>query len=167
MCKKCAEAIQEIFPEVPQEERSDFLMCCTCYPFDDHEKVRTDLLDIRQKMKTDDYHECYAIADEEIDVAMKKVKIGGEDRLQFLRSLCNNEEELTLQLLAAENRMTENKEHLVVLRQRDVISEEEFMAKLNRCLELFIGEATTILGAERCRSIYDYAAGDQITGWFQ
>jgi hypothetical protein len=85
MCKKCAEALQEIFPEVPKEEWNNFLMGCTCYPFGDHDQVRAHLLDLRTKMKTDDYHECYAIADEEMTEAERNMRRPFEVELELSR----------------------------------------------------------------------------------
>jgi hypothetical protein len=71
MCKQCVVALNEVFPEVPKEEWCNFLMDCTCYPFGQPEDVKKQLVALRGKMTTDDYHECYDIADKEIDEAMR------------------------------------------------------------------------------------------------
>lgn len=72
MCKQCIEALAEVFPEIPKEEWSDFLTDCTCYPFGHPDDIKKQLVDLRKKMTTDDYRECYAIADQEMNAAIKK-----------------------------------------------------------------------------------------------
>jgi len=74
MCKLCVEAVHEIFPEVPDGEMGDFLLATTCYPAGGPEQVRAQLSDNRAKMKTNDWHECYEIADREMDEAYQKMK---------------------------------------------------------------------------------------------
>ena len=79
MCKQCVDAVRAIFPQVPDAEMGDFLLCTTCYPAGDHNDVRKQLVQNRAKMKTDDYHECYAIADAEMDEAWRKSKAAPAD----------------------------------------------------------------------------------------
>ena len=67
MCRACAEACREIFPEVPDDEMGDFLISTTCYPFGEATQVRSQLVTNRDKMTTSDWHECYAISDREMD----------------------------------------------------------------------------------------------------
>jgi hypothetical protein len=71
-------------------------------------------------------------------------------------------DDLLTKVIDAEDEMTENREHLVILQQRGVLSDEEFAAKLNTCFEVFIQQATEILGEDVCRKIYDYGPGDKI-----
>lgn len=73
MCKQCVDACREVFPEVPDDEVSDFLWETTCFPAGDHKMVRKQLVQNRQRMKTDDYRECYAIAEKDVDDAMKQL----------------------------------------------------------------------------------------------
>ena len=70
MCKACAEACREVFPEVPDDKMWDFLMSTTCFPCGDAPQVRSQLVKNRDQMITDDWQECYAIADRELDEAM-------------------------------------------------------------------------------------------------
>ena len=74
MCKACAEACREFFPEVPDKEMGDFLLGTTCYPFGNATQVRSQLESNRSKMTTDDWHECFAIADHEDEEAMKNIQ---------------------------------------------------------------------------------------------
>ena len=69
MCQVCVDACREVFPEVPDEEMGNFLLATTCYPFGDGTQVRAQLVTNREKMTTDDWQECYAIADHETDEA--------------------------------------------------------------------------------------------------
>ena len=85
ICKSCVEAVQEIFPDVLREEWNSFLMGATCYPFGDHDAVKAQLLDMKAKMTTGDYHECYAIADEEMTEAERKMKHTFEAELELTR----------------------------------------------------------------------------------
>ena len=72
MCQQCADACREIFPEVPQEEIGNFLVGTTCFPCGESSIVRAQLLVNRERMTTDDWRECYAIAAKDIDEAMGK-----------------------------------------------------------------------------------------------
>ena len=65
-------------------------------------------------------------------------------------------------LLDAEDEMTENREYLVVLHERGILSDNELSDKLNRCFEVFVRRAADILGDDVCRSIYDYGPGEKI-----
>ncbi len=78
MCKQCADACRDVFPEVPVEEMSDFLLATTCFPFGSPEDVRLQLQQNRAKMTSDDWRECYAIADREMEEAMKAVRDGDQ-----------------------------------------------------------------------------------------
>ena len=69
MCQKCADASREVFPEVPNSEMGHFLFGTTCFPFGDPEVMRRQLIANRCRMTTDDYRECYALADEDLDSA--------------------------------------------------------------------------------------------------
>jgi len=48
-----------------------FLFGTTCYPFGHGKQVRAQLADNRRRMTTDDWRECYAIADSDLDEAME------------------------------------------------------------------------------------------------
>lgn len=74
MCQGCADACREVFPEVSAEEMGDFLFATTCFPFGSPEHVRLQLQQNRAKMKTNDWRECYEIADREMDEAMKTIR---------------------------------------------------------------------------------------------
>lgn len=74
MCKKCLEYCGLVFPEVPADEITNFLMATTCFPFDEPEQVHKDLVSNRSRMKSEDYRECYAIADSDLDEAMKQLE---------------------------------------------------------------------------------------------
>lgn len=65
-------------------------------------------------------------------------------------------------ILDAEDQMTENREHLTILCDRGVLSENELSDKLNRCFEVFVRRAAEILGEDACRRIYDYGPGEKI-----
>jgi hypothetical protein len=71
MCQQCVDVCREIFPEVPDDEMGDFLFGTTCFPFGEPAQVREQLVDLRSKMATDDWHECFAIADQEVHEEMK------------------------------------------------------------------------------------------------
>ncbi len=74
MCQECVDACRGIFPEVPDEEMGDFLFGTTCYPAGRGEAVRKQLIGNRARMTTNDYHECYAIADQDTEEAMAKAE---------------------------------------------------------------------------------------------
>jgi len=65
MCQKCVDACREVFPEVPDDEMFGFLFGTTVFPFAHGDTVREMLLSNRSKMVGDDWHECFAIADDE------------------------------------------------------------------------------------------------------
>jgi hypothetical protein len=65
MCKACVQALQDTFPEVPDEEMGDFLMNVTAFPCCDHETVAKQLKELRAK--TSNYKACYGIVDREMD----------------------------------------------------------------------------------------------------
>lgn len=71
-------------------------------------------------------------------------------------------DELLVQLLSAEDEMTENREHLSILNQREIISDQEFYERLDMCFMTFIKRVSEFVGPERCRLIYDYAPSDEI-----
>jgi len=80
MCQLCFDAVHEVFPSVPEAEVGDFLMGTTCFPFGEPHQVRDQLLEMRAQMKTSDYNECYAIADEELGEALAQyIEVHGED----------------------------------------------------------------------------------------
>lgn len=68
MCKRCLDAVKEIFPDVPDNEVGDFLFGCTCFPFGNPEHVRDQLVEMKSKVT--DWRECYALADAELTRAM-------------------------------------------------------------------------------------------------
>lgn len=72
MCVKCAEAVTETFPEVPDAEVGDFLMSCTAFPCCDAETVLRQLQELRAK--TSNYKACYGIVEEEMNQAMAQYK---------------------------------------------------------------------------------------------
>ncbi len=78
MCQQCLDACRMVFPEVPETEIGDFLISTTCYPMGSAKDVRAQLLANKAKMTTDDYHECYLIADSEMTQAMEDAKERGE-----------------------------------------------------------------------------------------
>jgi len=71
MCIKCAGAMTELFPEVPDDEVGDFLMACTAFPFAEGDVLKEQLVSLRNKMKSTDYHECYGIASEDNEADMQ------------------------------------------------------------------------------------------------
>ena len=77
MCQICLDSMQEIFPEVPEAELGDFLMAATCFPFGEGEDTRKQLLDLRARMTTNDYHECYAIAEADLDEEVAQAERDG------------------------------------------------------------------------------------------
>jgi ribosomal protein S27AE len=66
MCKVCIDNCKQIFPEVPDKEIYEFLMGTTCYGFGSIEQVKQQLEQNRKKMKTNDWRECYLIAEDEL-----------------------------------------------------------------------------------------------------
>lgn len=77
MCQVCLDAMKEIFPEVPELERGGFLLGTTCFPFGTGEQTRAQLLELRARMTTSDYHECYAIAESDLDEEVEQAKQDG------------------------------------------------------------------------------------------
>jgi len=73
MCAGCLTAIKEVFPEIPENERGEFLMGATCFPFGDAEQVHEQLVDLRSRMVTTDYRECYGIAARDLDAEMASI----------------------------------------------------------------------------------------------
>ncbi len=71
MCQECVDALCVIFPEIPKEERLNFLICCTAFPAGDPELIRRQLLMLKVKMKTTDWRECFSIADAETEEARR------------------------------------------------------------------------------------------------
>ena len=65
MCVECVKAVNDVFPEVPEEELGAFLMNCTAFPFGDSVLVKKQLDELRAK--TANYKECYAIVEEEMN----------------------------------------------------------------------------------------------------
>lgn len=65
-------------------------------------------------------------------------------------------------LLEKENELRENKNLLVTLRKRKVISDDDFFKKINACFEVFISEASNIIGETACIDIYEFAPGETI-----
>ena len=74
MCQQCVDACREVFPDVPDGEMGDFLIGTTCFPFGTPELVREQMQANRAKMTTDDWHECFAIADAEMEAAMAEAR---------------------------------------------------------------------------------------------
>lgn len=70
MCNRCFDEVRDIFPNVPEKEINDFLFGTTCFPFGDPQDIQLQLLNNKTKMKTDDYKECYVIADMEMAQAL-------------------------------------------------------------------------------------------------
>ena len=71
-------------------------------------------------------------------------------------------DDLVAMVIDAEDQMTENREHLTILHQRGVLSDNELATKLNMCFEIFIQQVSKILGEDACRIIYDYGPGEKI-----
>ncbi len=69
MCSDCVKAVEEVFPEVPDSGYGDFLMNTTSYPFGNPAVVKEQLLELKSRMKTTNYKECYGIASEDMDKA--------------------------------------------------------------------------------------------------
>lgn len=65
-------------------------------------------------------------------------------------------------LVGFEDEMTENKDYLNTLLERNILNSAELGEKLNRCFEVFIVQAAEILGAETCRNIYGFGPGEEI-----
>ena len=68
MCQKCVDAAREFFPAIPKTEIGNWLMSCTCFPFGNGPEERAQIKELRDQ--TDDYRECYAIADQELTAEM-------------------------------------------------------------------------------------------------
>lgn len=47
MCDKCVSAVEEIFPDCPEDMIGDFLFATTPFPFGSHEVVRKQLLEAK------------------------------------------------------------------------------------------------------------------------
>jgi DNA-binding protein HU-beta len=65
-------------------------------------------------------------------------------------------------LLNVEDELTKCRERLVIRFQSNELAPREFASELNRCFELFLEQAGSIIGPDRCRAIYDYAPGDRV-----
>ena len=61
-----------------------------------------------------------------------------------------------------ENEMVENRMHLVALLERGIVNEAEIKAKIATCFNVFLMAIAASIGTERCRAIYDYAAGENL-----
>jgi hypothetical protein len=70
MCAKCFEAARSIFPGVPEGEVGNFLMNCTAFPLAEPEYIEKQLKELRAK--TNNYQECYAIVEEEMEKLSKE-----------------------------------------------------------------------------------------------
>jgi hypothetical protein len=64
MCIKCVKAMEQVFPEVPESEYGSFLMACTPFPFASGDDMIKILEELRSRMTTTDYKECYGIVSE-------------------------------------------------------------------------------------------------------
>jgi hypothetical protein len=69
MCAECVKSVNDIFPEVPEEEVGNFLMNCTAFPFGDSAMIKKQLEDLRTK--TSDYKRCYLLVEEEMKTALR------------------------------------------------------------------------------------------------
>lgn len=78
MCQKCADAVREIFPEVPSGKMHGFLLDTTCFPFGSAEMVRKNLEHNRSEMQTGDWNECYEIAERELDEEVERLRAAGQ-----------------------------------------------------------------------------------------
>ena len=76
MCYKCVEALNETFPDVPDDEVGSFLMSVTAFPCCDADTVAAQLRELRSQ--TSDYKQCYVIVEREMDVVIMNY----EDELQ-------------------------------------------------------------------------------------
>ena len=43
MCQQCVDAVREIWPNLPEENMHDLLICATAYPFADAETIKEQL----------------------------------------------------------------------------------------------------------------------------
>lgn len=93
------------------------------------------------------------------DLALRQQELN--DSLQEKIGESLNQEELAA-LVSAENELSENKDLLNTLNERGVIGTSELALKLNRAFEAFIEKASDIIGAEKCKAIYDFAPGEPI-----
>ena len=76
MCAKCVEAVEETFPEVPDDEVGGFLMNVTAFPCAEPEYILKQLRDLRAQ--TPDYKQCYAIVEAEMR-RLSDVDVDGVD----------------------------------------------------------------------------------------
>ena len=74
MCKICADSVKEFFPDVPKNRMGDFLMSVTCFPFGDGKTERRQLRALRKR--TANWKECFAFANDDLDKAIKTIKLG-------------------------------------------------------------------------------------------
>lgn len=65
-------------------------------------------------------------------------------------------------LVALEDEMTQNKDYLNILLDRNILETRELTEKLNRCFEVFVDRASEILGAQACKEIYGFEPGQGI-----
>lgn len=69
MCQKCVDAVQEYYPDCPQQMMGDFLFAATCFPFGTPEKVREQLANMRARGQ-DTWRKALAYTDEQVTQAM-------------------------------------------------------------------------------------------------
>lgn len=66
------------------------------------------------------------------------------------------------EIVSMENEMTENKDYLSALYDRNIVTSKEFADKINKCFEVFVENVSNIVGNEICEKIYDFHAGQKI-----
>jgi len=73
MCQKCADAIKEYWPNLPEDKWGDLLMNCTCFPCGCGDDVAKQVKEMAEK-SGQDLHKACCIACAEMDAAHEQYK---------------------------------------------------------------------------------------------
>ncbi|MFZ6873243.1 hypothetical protein ACO0LF_14410 [Undibacterium sp. Di27W] len=78
-------------------------------------------------------------------------------------SFTETDDATVVELINLEDRMSDNKISLISLMNEEILEKTEVLEKIEICFQVFLKKAVKILGPEKCKAIYDFLPGENLT----
>lgn len=65
-------------------------------------------------------------------------------------------------VIELENEMTDNKNSLVDLHEKNIIGDQELELKIKKCFDVFLAKIVSEVGEDFCKTIYDFLPGEDL-----